>query len=102
MQGRCCATGLAKGLLNLVSVAVCLFVALSVLLPWPFAAGYAHLDGFLDAVRAGGQAIWNSFWYSAVTATLVPALGLWGRFAGPASPDLAAIFSAGRAVWGCC
>ena len=68
---------LGQALLNLVSVAVCLFVALSVLLP----LGHLLLDtrtwtDFLDAVRAGGQAIWNSFWYSAVTAMLVPALGL--------------------------
>jgi len=68
---------LGQALLNLVSVVVCLFVALSVLLP----LGHLLLDtrtwtDLLDAVRAGGQAIWNSFWYSAVTATLVPALGL--------------------------
>ena len=68
---------LGQALLNLVSVVVCLFVVLSVLLP----LGHLLLDtrtwtDLLDAVRAGGQAIWNSFWYSAVTAMLVPALGL--------------------------
>jgi iron(III) transport system permease protein len=52
-------------------------LGLSVLLP----LGHLIFDtrtwtDISDAVRAGKQAIWNSFWYSAATATLVSALGL--------------------------
>ncbi|GIT05347.1 MAG: hypothetical protein CM1200mP29_07580 [Verrucomicrobiota bacterium] len=87
---------LGQALLNLVSVAVCLFVALSVLLPWPllldtrlgricwmpFAPGAGDLE-FILVLGSDGDA--------------VPALA-WRRFAGLARADLAAIFSAGRAV----
>ena len=68
---------LGQALLVSVTAVAGLFVGLSVLLP----LGHLIFDArtwtdILDAVRAGGQAIWNSFWYSAATATLVSVLGL--------------------------
>ena len=68
---------LGQALLGTVTAVAGLFVGLSVLLP----LGHLIFDtrtwtDISDAVRAGKQAIWNSFWYSAATATLVSALGL--------------------------
>ena len=68
---------LGQVLLGLATVVAGLLVGVSVLLP----LGHLIFDArtwmdFLDAVRAGKQAIWNSFWYSAATATLVSVLGL--------------------------
>ena len=68
---------LGQALFGTVTAVAGLFVGLSVLLP----LGHLIFDtrtwmDILDAVRAGKQAIWNSFWYSAATATLVSVLGL--------------------------
>jgi len=68
---------LGQALLGTVTAVAGLFVGLSVLLP----LGHLIFDtrtwtDISDAIRAGKQAIWNSFWYSAATATLVSALGL--------------------------
>jgi len=68
---------LGQALLGTVTAVAGLFVGLSFLLP----LGHLIFDtrtwtDISDAVRAGKQTIWNSFWYSAVTATLVSALGL--------------------------
>ncbi len=68
---------LGQGLLGTVTVVAELLVGLSVLLP----LGHLMLDArtwtdVLDAIRAGKQAVWNSFWYSAATATLVSVLGM--------------------------
>ena len=68
---------LGQALLGTVTAVAGLFVGLSVLLP----LGHLIFDtrtwtDISDAVRAGKQAIWNSFWYSTATATLVSALGL--------------------------
>jgi len=67
---------LGQALIGTVATVAWLFVGLSVLLP----LGHLLFDArtwtdILDAVRAGKRAVWNSFWYSAATATLVSALG---------------------------
>ena len=67
---------LGQALIGTVATVAWLFVGLSVLLP----LGHLLFDtrtwtDILDAVRAGKRAVWNSFWYSAATATLVSALG---------------------------
>jgi len=67
---------LGQALSGTVAAVAVVFVGLSVLLP----LGHLLFDvrtwmDILDAVRAGKQAVWNSFWYSAMTATLVSALG---------------------------
>ena len=63
-------------LVSVMTVTV-LAIGLSVLLP----LGHLLLDqrtwtDILGVIQAGKQAIWNSFWYSVVTATLVSALGM--------------------------
>ncbi len=68
---------LGRGLLGTVTVVAELLVGFSVLLP----LGHLLLDArtwsdVLDAFQAGNQAVWNSLWYSAATATLVSVLGM--------------------------
>jgi iron(III) transport system permease protein len=67
---------LGQVLIGTVATVAWLFICLSVLLP----LGHLLFDArtwtdILDAFRAGQRAVWNSFWYSAATATLVSALG---------------------------
>jgi iron(III) transport system permease protein len=67
---------LGQVLSGTTTTAVVVFVGLSVLLP----LGHLLFDArtwtdILDAVRSGKRAIWSSFWYSVMTATLVSALG---------------------------
>jgi len=67
---------LGQVLIGTVATVAWLFICLSVLLP----LGHLLFDArtwtdILDAFRAGQRAVWNSFWYSAATATFVSALG---------------------------